>query len=136
MESVMKWRAEEKIVEDLSHLPHPLVVFSCSVFFASSHYVNTWNRLTKIERFHSRGQHQCKFISLACVAARLLIYKRFFFSYLVDKREALVPGVPNGDRGNWEKESLRTEATYVLRRKLRKDQCDLDLFRDGSVHES
>ena len=48
----------------------------------------------------------------------------------------MVPVVPSRDRGNWEKESLRTEATYVSRRTLRKDQCDLDLFRDGSVHES
>ena len=47
-----------------------------------------------------------------------------FSSYLGHKKEVMVPGVPSGDRGNWDKKSLRdrvTEATDALRRKLRKD---------------
>ena len=35
----------------------------------------------------------------ACVTT--IIYKSFFSSYLVHKREIMAPGVPSGDRGNW-----------------------------------
>ena len=31
------------------------------------------------------------------------------------------------------KNRCMTEATHVLQRKLRKDQCDLELFRNGSA---
>ena len=45
------------------------------------------------------------------------------------KRQAIVPGVPCGDGGNWDSESLH-EAQGRL-----KESLNLELFRNVSVHE-
>ena len=53
-------------------------------------------------------------ISLACISSKTsLSASHFSSSYLGHKRAVVVPGVPSGDGGNWEYESL-TEAMHVL----------------------
>ena len=44
----------------------------------------------------------CFFISLAAYAGSEALQAVLFSSYLVHKTTAVVPGVPSGDRGNWE----------------------------------
>ena len=44
----------------------------------------------------------CFFISLAAYAGSQALQAVLFSSYLVHKTTAVVPGVPSGDRGNWE----------------------------------
>ena len=49
-------------------------------------------------------------------------------------RGVIVPGVPSGDRGNWEKESLRDRSHACFAKKAY-EIFNLEPFRNVSVHE-
>ena len=40
-------------------------------------------------------------ITRACVAARVIICKLFFFPSYFAAYSVVIPGIPSGDRGNW-----------------------------------
>ena len=59
---------------------------------------------------------------------------RNFWSYSGHKREVIVPGVPCGDRGNWDQASLRDESHACFAKKAN-ERLNLKLFRNVSVHD-